>query len=82
MAIGASWSFASRATTRSSASPEISGSSPCRLTIMPGSFEARGDFGHAVGAGRMVGAGHHDLAAKAGHGSRDPLVVGRHDDPL
>ncbi len=31
----------------------------------PGSFEARGDFGHAVGAGRMIGAGHHDLAAEA-----------------
>ena len=37
-----------------------------------GSFEAGRYFGHAVGAGRMVGAGHHDLAAKAGHGPRDP----------
>ena len=31
----------------------------------PGCFEASGDFGHAVGAGRMVGAGHHDLAAES-----------------
>ena len=47
-----------------------------------GFVEACGDFGHAVGAGRMVGAGHHDLAAKSGHGLRDPLVVGGDDDSL
>ena len=35
-------------------------------------FEASGDFGHAVGAGRMVGAGHHDLAAEAG---RRPAAI-------
>ena len=47
-----------------------------------GCFEPRGDFGHAVGAGRMVGAGHHEFAAEAADGLGDPRVVGRDDDPL
>ena len=55
---------------------------PLKVDDDAGSFEAGGDFGHAVGAGRMVGAGHHDLAAKAGHGLRDPGVVGGDDDSL
>ena len=50
--------------------------------MMRARFEAGGDFGHAVGAGRMVGAGHHDLAAEAGDGVGDPRVVGGDDDPL
>jgi len=47
-----------------------------------GCVELGGDFGHAVGAGRMVSAGHHDLTTKGFHGLGDARVVGRDDYPF
>ena len=41
-----------------------------------------GDLGDAVGPGRVIGAGHGDLAAEAAHGVGDPRVVGGDDDPV
>ena len=49
--------------------------------MIRGPFEIRGDFGHAVGAGRMIGAGHRDLAAEAGDRIGNPAVVRGDDDP-
>ena len=48
----------------------------------PGLLDSRGDLGDAVGAGGVIGAGHHGLAAEAGHGVGDPRVVGGDDDAL
>ena len=53
------------------AAGSISGSSPWMLTMIS-AFSARGDFGHAIGAGGMVGAGHPHPGAELPCGREHP----------
>ena len=61
------------------AAGSISGSSPWMLTMMVGVVGCR-HFGHAVGAGEMIGARHADPGAEPSRGRRDALVVGGDED--
>ena len=55
---------------------------PLEVDDDPGSLDSRGDLGDAVGAGRVVGAGHHGLAAESRDRLGDPRIVGGDDDPF
>ena len=70
VAIGASGSSSSSATTRSRASAGDLGLVALEVDDDPGLGEAGGDLGDAVGAARVVGAGHHGLAAERGRRRR------------
>jgi hypothetical protein len=59
----------------SMAAGSISGSSPWILTTIS-AFFGGGHFGHAVGAGEMVGAGHDDARPETSCDRMNPGIVG------